>query len=250
MEQSCWAIGIRPKIPERFSSEEKREMAKAHIWSKGGILPKLDVVLSVPFRLQSIYCLHRFHTLQQRLGVGIINEEQSTMFSHICRDKTPLDVAKSVDHSWLLLLLLLCCVLLNHKPFMLEFHNCSLCSLKLYLIPGAFAMISSRIALLNLILAFFLSDRISMYLFLRRTIHVVKRLSGEGATLVLCMFLISLASPNFHSMSDWKFCEVCRLWVLQYFTCSWILQYVSDIMAISKLISTMIVIVRYTAKIP
>ena len=74
--------------------------------------------------------------------------------------------------------------------------------MKLYLIPGAFAMISSRIALLNLILAFFRSDRISMHLFLRRTIHVVKRLSGEGATLVLCMFLISLASPNFHSMSD------------------------------------------------
>lgn len=63
-------------------------------------------------------------------------------------------------------------------------------------------MISSRIALLNLILAFFRSARISRYLFLRRTIQVVKRLSGEGATLVLCMFLISFASPNFHSMSD------------------------------------------------
>ena len=82
-------------------------------------------------------------------------------------------------------------------------------------------MISSRIALLNLIFAFFRSARISMYLFLRRTIkktmslpwstmakhlsntiQVVKRLRGDGATLVLCMFLINFAKPNFHSMSD------------------------------------------------
>ena len=78
-------------------------------------------------------------------------------------------------------------------------------------------MISSRIALLNLIFAFFRSARISMYLFLGRTINkpwstmamhlsntiqVVKRLRGDGATLVLCMFLINFAKPNFHSMSD------------------------------------------------
>ena len=60
-------------------------------------------------------------------------------------------------------------------------------------------MISSLIALLNLIFAFFLSARISLYLhrkrinklesalnlFLKSTIQVVNRLRGEGATLVL-----------------------------------------------------------------
>ena len=65
--------------------------------------------------------------------------------------------------------------------------------------PGALAMISSLIALLNLIFAFFLSARISLYLhrkrinklesplnlFLKSTIQVVNRLRGEGATLVL-----------------------------------------------------------------
>ena len=36
---------------------------------------------------------------------------------------------------------------------------------------------------------------------LMRTIQVVKRLRGEGATLVRCMFRISLAKPNFHSVN-------------------------------------------------
>ena len=71
--------------------------------------------------------------------------------------------------------------------------------LETYLMPGALAMISSLIALLNLIFAFFLSARISLYLhrkrinklesplnlFLKSTIQVVNRLRGEGATLVL-----------------------------------------------------------------
>ena len=33
-------------------------------------------------------------------------------------------------------------------------------------------------------------------------VQVVIRLMGAGEALVLCMFLISLASPNFHSVSE------------------------------------------------
>ena len=79
-------------------------------------------------------------------------------------------------------------------------------------------MISSLIALLNLIFAFFLSARISLYLhrnrinklesplnlFLKSTIQVVNRLRGVGATKVLCMFLINFASPNFHSKENYN----------------------------------------------
>ena len=118
------------------------------------------------------------------------------MSTHAAVDETPLDVAKGVDYSWLLLLLLLGCILLDHKP---EESFLFLTFLETYLMPGALAMISSLIALLNLIFAFFLSARISLYLhrkrinklesplnlFLKSTIQVVNRLRGEGATLVL-----------------------------------------------------------------
>ena len=118
------------------------------------------------------------------------------MSTHAAVDETPLDVAKGVDYSWLLLLLLLRCILLDHKP---EESFLFLTFLETYLMPGALAMISSLIALLNLIFAFFLSARISLYLhrmminklesplnlFLKSTIQVVNRLRGEGATLVL-----------------------------------------------------------------
>ena len=65
--------------------------------------------------------------------------------------------------------------------------------------PGAFCMISSLMVLLNFIFALNLSAFNSKYLFLIRTIQVVNRLRGVGATKVLCMFRISLARPNFHS---------------------------------------------------
>ena len=38
------------------------------------------------------------------------------MSTHAAVDETPLNVAKGVDYSWLLLLLLLGCILLDHKP--------------------------------------------------------------------------------------------------------------------------------------
>ena len=69
----------------------------------------------------------------------------------------------------------------------------------IHLIPGAFSMICSLIALLNFICARNFSAFISINRFLMRTSQVVKRFSGEGATLVLCIFLISFARPNFHS---------------------------------------------------
>ena len=50
-------------------------------------------------------------------------------------------------------------------------------------------MISSLMALLNLIFAFFLSCLTSIKFFLNSTIQVVNRLRGDGATFVLCMFL-------------------------------------------------------------
>ena len=38
------------------------------------------------------------------------------MSTHAAVDETPLDVAKGVDYSWLLLLLLLGCIFLDYKP--------------------------------------------------------------------------------------------------------------------------------------
>ena len=38
------------------------------------------------------------------------------MSTHAAVDEAPLDVAKGVNYSWLLLLLLLRCILLDHKP--------------------------------------------------------------------------------------------------------------------------------------
>ena len=63
-------------------------------------------------------------------------------------------------------------------------------------------MISSLIVLRNFIFALNLSACSSRYLFLIKTIQVVKRFSGVGATNVLCMFRINLASPNFHSEDE------------------------------------------------
>ena len=60
-------------------------------------------------------------------------------------------------------------------------------------------MICSLIALLNFICARNFSAFISINRFLMRTSQVVKRFSGEGATFVLCIFLMSFARPNFHS---------------------------------------------------
>ena len=70
--------------------------------------------------------------------------------------------------------------------------------------PGAFCMISSLMVRLNFILALNLSAFSSRYLFLIRTIQVVNRLRGVGATKVLCMFLINFASPNFHSKENYN----------------------------------------------
>ena len=57
--------------------------------------------------------------------------KRSTMFSHIGRDKTPLDVAKCMDNSWLLLLLLFRRILLHHKPIKSRHSSHSTLALKL-----------------------------------------------------------------------------------------------------------------------
>ena len=77
------------------------------------------------------------------------------------------------------------------------------------LIPGAFCIISSLIVLRNFIFALNLSAFSSRYLFLMRTIQVVKRFSGVGATNVRCMFRINLASPNFHSEQSFDDMTAC-----------------------------------------
>ena len=58
----------------------------------------------------------------------------------------------------------------------------------------SFRMVQRNLSWRRIFLCFF-----SRSLFLSSTSHVVNRFSGDGATLVLCMFRINFASPNFHS---------------------------------------------------
>ena len=111
--------------------------------------------------------------------------------------KTPLHISKRMNYSWFLFLWLFS-LLFNHKPSMIWISHFS-AKIFFYLIPGAFCIISSLIVLRNFIFALNLSAFISRYLFLMRTIQVVKRFKGAGATNVLCMLRINFASPNFHS---------------------------------------------------
>jgi hypothetical protein len=89
--------------------------------------------------------------------------DMSTMLSkgtYMRRNKAPLDVTEGVNHSWLLFLLLVLSLVFHDKPREGVAPDCI--ALKgTHRIPGALAIISSLMARLNLILAFFRSPWIS-----------------------------------------------------------------------------------------
>lgn len=117
-------------------------------------------MLSIPFILQSVNI------------DGIV----------LLRSKAPLHVAKCMNYSWLFLLGLFHLLLHNKSCNCIKDDGKMILIHKNYLMPGAFCMISSLIVLLNFIFALNLSALSSRYLFLIRTIHVVKRFKGVGAT--------------------------------------------------------------------